>query len=51
MGISTIQMRTHLLKYYQYCIRVTHSKIRRNYPLIWMFASDIITYVIQIDLK
>jgi hypothetical protein len=51
LGISTIQIRTHLVKYYQYLTRATHSKLWRNVPLFRIFASDIVTYVIQIDFK
>jgi hypothetical protein len=51
LGINTIQIRTHLVKYYNYITRVTYSNVWRNVPFFWMFASDIVTYVIQIDLK
>jgi hypothetical protein len=51
LAINTIQIRTHLVKYYQYFTRVTYSKVWRNLPLFWMFASDNVTYVIQIDFK
>jgi hypothetical protein len=51
LGINNIQMRTHLVKYYQYFTGVKQFEIWRNMPLFWMFASDIVTYVIQIDLK
>jgi hypothetical protein len=50
-GISTIQIRTHLVKYYQYFTRVTHSDVCTNVPLFYMFAIDIVTYVIQIYFK
>jgi hypothetical protein len=50
-GICTIQIRTHLVKYYQYFTPVNHSKVSRIVPLFRMFASDIVTYVIQIDFK
>jgi hypothetical protein len=43
LGICTIQIRTHLVKYYQYITRVTYSKFWRNVPLFWMFASDMVT--------
>jgi hypothetical protein len=51
LKIYTIQIRTHFVKYYQYFTRLTYSKVWRNVPLFWMFASDIVTYVIQIDFK
>jgi hypothetical protein len=51
LGISTIQIPTHLVNYYQYFTRVTHSKVWRNVHLFWMFESDIVTFVIQIDFK
>jgi uncharacterized protein YcsI (UPF0317 family) len=49
LGISTIHIRSHLVEYYQYITRLTLSNIWRIVPLFWMFASDIVTYVIQID--
>jgi hypothetical protein len=51
LEICTIQIWTHLVKYYQYFIRVTDSNVWRNVPLFWIFASKIVTYVIQIDFK
>jgi hypothetical protein len=51
LGISAIQIWTHLVKYYQYFTHVTHSNVWRNVPLFWMCASDIVPYVIQIDFK
>jgi hypothetical protein len=51
LGICTIQIRTHLVKYYQYFTRVKHSNVWRTVPLFRMFASHIVTYVIQIDFK
>jgi hypothetical protein len=51
LGISTIQIPTHLDKHYQYFTRLIHWNVWRNVPLFWKFASDIVTYDIQIDFK